>query len=728
MRKTVLLWMLVFSGVTVVSQEITYREKLYYTCKVWGMVKYYHSRVSVGLVNWDTVLVHTMPLIKNAATVDGFNDALDTLLAAAGPMAIATTPSPDTLPAELKRNLNFGWNHDPLLRSDIQLKLDTIIGNFRPHTISWVIKDNGTTGSGYLNFPYDDPMLFGNAYINYPGEFIRLLILFKYWNIINYFNPYNYILDQPWDSTLFNHALAMAEAPDYISFFKTIKKIVATLDDGHAEGTSSTAYSLYGTYTPNLILRYMPSGYVVVTSGYGDIFKGDVIVSIDNLPMDQMEDSLRPYISAGNLSVFRKSMSRYLLRGAYGSQIQIEYKDSLGDSHTKLTNRNYQVYDNWYPNDTLKNVKFKKWDCNVGYVNMGKLLDSDVDTMYSVLQNTTTIIFDIRNYPNGTVWEIANLMYPDSICFSKLTLPDVKYPGTYSWDNQTLGTHGNINSYQGQVIILCNQQTISHAEYSCMVLKAMPNSVVVGSQTAGADGNISWFHLSQEIQTGFTSLGVFYPNGDSTQRIGIVPDSVVYPTPAGIRQGRDEVLEKALQVAGCLVPIGSVTPATQQVTATAGTTGFTLTANTNWSVWSDAAWCTVTSSGSGNGTIVAEYMENVSYQPRIANIHVTVAGLPEEMIVTVNQDKSTIGINDLPGSPFQIYPNPTTGICRIIPLLSETGMLAISVQDIYGRIILEKQCKGEKDYEIDLSLAPKGSYFIIIRTGERLLVHKLIIH
>src|SRR5512137_2366080 len=113
MKKTFLI-ILFYSIITVTfSQDPTYQQKLYYTCKIWGMVKYYHSRVSVGMVNWDTVLIRTLPLIKNASSADDFNDALDTLLAAAGPMEIATTPSPDTLPAELKRNLHFGWIYDP---------------------------------------------------------------------------------------------------------------------------------------------------------------------------------------------------------------------------------------------------------------------------------------------------------------------------------------------------------------------------------------------------------------------------------------------------------------------------------------------------------------------------------------------------------------------------------------------------------------------------------------
>nr|MBC8146766.1 T9SS type A sorting domain-containing protein [Bacteroidota bacterium] len=236
-----------------------------------------------------------------------------------------------------------------------------------------------------------------------------------------------------------------------------------------------------------------------------------------------------------------------------------EYKDSLGNTNT-LTLYRYSMYNNtwfngYYPNDTLSAVTWKKWDCNVGYVHMGNLTTSDVNFMYSQLISTTAIIFDIRNYPKGTAWQLADLMYPNRICNGKFTEPNVAYPGTHFWYSSYLGINGNLSAYTGKVIILCNQQTQSHAEYTCMILRAMPNAVVVGSQTAGADGNITGFKFSQNISTGFTSLGCFYADGTETQKIGIVPDSFVYISPAGIRQSRDEVLEKALEIAGCIVSV-----------------------------------------------------------------------------------------------------------------------------------------------------------------------------
>jgi len=72
--------------------------------------------------------------------------------------------------------------------------------------------------------------------------------------------------------------------------------------------------------------------------------------------------------------------------------------------------------------------------------------------------------------------------------------------------------------------------------------------MVVGSTTAGADGNMSWFTLPGNINTGISGIGVYYPDGTETQRVGIVPDLLVTPTIEGVKQDRDMVLEKAIEI------------------------------------------------------------------------------------------------------------------------------------------------------------------------------------
>ena len=72
--------------------------------------------------------------------------------------------------------------------------------------------------------------------------------------------------------------------------------------------------------------------------------------------------------------------------------------------------------------------------------------------------------------------------------------------------------------------------------------------ITIGSQTAGADGNISIFYISNGLQTVISGLGVNYPDGTETQRVGIRIDEIVKPTIAGIKAGKDELYERAVEL------------------------------------------------------------------------------------------------------------------------------------------------------------------------------------
>lgn len=540
------------------AQNPTYQEKLYYTCKVFGYIKYYHSEVSTCKVNWDSIMLNTLPNIKSAVTKSDFNDQLLLLINAAGPMARTTDFLPDNLPEELKFNTNSDWIHDNALSQDIQDALDTIKKHFKPHPSCWV-KDNDYNGDyyGWVVFPHDSTMYKQRIIDVHPDEYKRLLFMFKYWNILRYFNPYNNILDQSWDSTLYKNILLIANANNQIKFYFGLKKFASKLDDAHAEGLTAAQYISPPTYyySPEIVLNYIENQYVVVASKLNNVKIGSVIKAINNITVESMEDSLRPYISAGNEAVFHRTMCRYILNGYPNTIMNINFIDEMGVQKSINTQRSTYIYQNffysYYPNDSLANVSYKKINCDIGYVNMGNLQRNEVNSMYNALSSTNAIVFDIRNYPNSTVFEIANLIFPKEMTCAKFTIPDVNYPGTFYWDSSAFGVDNNPLAYKGKVVILVNQETQSHAEYSAMILQMMPGAIVVGSQTAGADGNISSFNIARDLFAGFTSLGVFYPNGDNTQRIGIVPDYVVKPTRAGIINKKDEVLRQALNLLGC---------------------------------------------------------------------------------------------------------------------------------------------------------------------------------
>lgn len=81
-----------------------------------------------------------------------------------------------------------------------------------------------------------------------------------------------------------------------------------------------------------------------------------------------------------------------------------------------------------------------------------------------------------------------------------------------------------------------------------MAFRAGANTSLIGSQTADDDGDVSIIALPGGLSTMISGNGVYYPDGRETQRIGIVPDIEVKPTIKGMREGRDELLEKAIEI------------------------------------------------------------------------------------------------------------------------------------------------------------------------------------
>ena len=99
--------------------------------------------------------------------------------------------------------------------------------------------------------------------------------------------------------------------------------------------------------------------------------------------------------------------------------------------------------------------------------------------------------------------------------------------------------------YRGKIVLLVNACTQSMSEYFAMFLQTIPGVVTIGSQTAGADGNVTKIQLPY-ASFNVTGLGVCYPDGTNAQRNGVKIDMVVEPTAEGMIRGVDEQLQAAI--------------------------------------------------------------------------------------------------------------------------------------------------------------------------------------
>ncbi|WP_197492243.1 S41 family peptidase [Arachidicoccus ginsenosidimutans] len=137
--------------------------------------------------------------------------------------------------------------------------------------------------------------------------------------------------------------------------------------------------------------------------------------------------------------------------------------------------------------------------------------------------------------------------------FAYFTLINLNLPGAISiGDTSSTGKYcggvATTEHYNGKVVIIVNTSTQSNGEFTAMALSTVPNAKVIGSTTAGADGNVSIIRLPGGIATWISDLGVYYPDGTEAQRKGVKIDIPIKPTIKGIREGKDELLDKAMQI------------------------------------------------------------------------------------------------------------------------------------------------------------------------------------
>ncbi len=522
-------------------QDDTYYKRLYYTCKVWGFLKYFHSEVAKVTKNWDLVLFQTLDNVKNDASNSDFNKTLGSIINSAGKMAQPATQLPD-VPDSLKYNLNLNWLSDPVFSNEIRARLDTVRDWFRP-------QNNFYVQSNSLGLTFNTDKAYYSNTNAFASENYRLLTLFRYWNIINYFFPDKYLMDKNWDSTLVEFIPKIDNASDSLSFFLTFLELSTRLNDSHAITNSEVWCSLFGCYYLPLTLKYVEKETVVarVLEKNLEIKPGDIIKSINNLDIQTIRDSLRRYTPGSNDAAINRNINDYFLVRGQKGQVNMTIENESGQKDIVLQcNMTYTEYINLYTKHSPVWKKIFKGSKVYGYVDMERLEISGVDSMFNNLWNTDAIIFDIRNYPNGTLWYLLNYLFRDDIHIADFTIPDVKYPGTLYWSYSNIGSVNPSELYRKNIFILMDENTQSQAEYTVMGLEQYPKAIKIGSQTAGADGNWCLIYLPGGITTHFTGMGTFYPDHRQTQRIGIIPDIFVYPTIEGIREGKDEVLEAAL--------------------------------------------------------------------------------------------------------------------------------------------------------------------------------------
>jgi hypothetical protein len=215
---------------------------------------------------------------------------------------------------------------------------------------------------------------------------------------------------------------------------------------------------------------------------------------------------------------------------------------------TRIASVNSSKKLNLHPDKKYIFTNWKLLSDSVGYINMGLLSKIDIDPAYDKLKHTKYLIIDSRNYPNWVVYPLADKLLRTRKVFMQITEPDYDYPGHVKYiPSMKAGNLFNPDYYKGKIILLINSETMSRAEFTAMAIMQAENVTIIGTQTAGADGDVSTIPFPGGIYCYYSGIGVFHPDGKDTQRIGLQPDIEVKPTLQGLMNGEDEYINRAME-------------------------------------------------------------------------------------------------------------------------------------------------------------------------------------
>ena len=101
----------------------------------------------------------------------------------------------------------------------------------------------------------------------------------------------------------------------------------------------------------------------------------------------------------------------------------------------------------------------------------------------------------------------------------------------------------------GKIVFLTDERAISYAESVMGYVADRKLGTIVGSTTAGTNGNVASFPVPTGFVIAFTGMRVTGHDGRTPYHlVGVRPDIPMTPTLAGLRAGRDEVLERAIRL------------------------------------------------------------------------------------------------------------------------------------------------------------------------------------
>ncbi len=375
-----------------------------------------------------------------------------------------------------------------------------------------------------------------------PSRPLRMLAAVRIWATLAHFNPYQYLVKE-WDAGFRDALTKLESVSDAKAYADVLRELGVRAGDGHIGIRVANAPPRASV---DIAVRLVEKQLVVTRAGANmPLVVGDVIETIDGVRLDAAMQARRPYVSGGTDDAREQRLAGSLLQGDDGTTVVLGVRGAKGGRSVSIVRKPTTPPPPAAP-------AWKLLPKAIGYVDLRALVPGEIEPMLVDLAKTKAIVFDMRGYPNGTAWALAPRLntrgakHGAQFLQPLVSLGQEMNPGASTRFFQELDVLDGVTPYRGKVVVLIDDRAISQSEHTCLFLEEAAGATFVGSPTHGSNGDVTYVRLPGGLRMSFTGQEVRHVDGKQLQKVGIVPDNPIRTTLAGIRAGKDEVLDRAL--------------------------------------------------------------------------------------------------------------------------------------------------------------------------------------
>lgn len=385
------------SGVTFPALTPELIDRLELLGRLWGFLKYHHPAVAAGRYNFDAELFRILPAYLGAGPQVEADQVLLDWIDRLGPVPdCVRCTEPPSNPA---RNFPITVLTDRLSNTVLRERLAHLYRN-RDQGEHYYIAMAPQVGNPAFRNEKD------YASMALPDAGYRLLALYRYWNMIQYFFPYVEKTDRDWDEVLPAYIPLTLGAATELAYETTILRLIGEVNDTHANlwGGGDRIDEVRGNRYAAVHLRHLEEGFTV-DDYYNDELQditgleiGDVLLRIGDRAVADLVTEWRPDYPASNTAARYRDMADDLLRSQEKLlAVTVQRGDRTIELTVPLFPREQLNPYRWVPPRTRPALELLEG--NIGYVSLQNITEQDIRMLPDTFRNVDGLVIDIRNSP-----------------------------------------------------------------------------------------------------------------------------------------------------------------------------------------------------------------------------------------------------------------------------------------------------------------------------------------